>query len=590
MEVTNTETLEPDEQRSKKKQKVTDGTEKRPSKQSTKAEEAEKQKIEHIRKLILEGYTTIEGDLELVETLQQEQLASPRIGSFPRNHVGNILKVFFAVNNHRVFDHVATKTSEAMDFKVRTKVVTGQNAKRYFEKQVTRKEVLSVLGLQFLFRGRRNVKTIEEQFLQIPDNLKEWPMTEKRYKAIISCFDCDFDTLSQLLRESWKNAIQAGTNFSVDEALFSYHSTTDATSPQRFIPRKPHKNGLLCYMAAFKTKKGPYIFDLEPDYQIDKLNPRTALERITQRWVWPNQPHIIADAGFSGDTAQMVVGDLKAFLTNSVNIAHNRHLFELLKMTCPLGRWLAVKDKNGTIWSIFRDENTEGEHFLATTAFVDNAPNIRDPPMKSAQISHLSKIDLRSLSILGNMIGVEISADAATLASSIAAKINSKVSNESVQDIQNESMNASKSNEKEKDNTNLELPKLRMPQLVAMAKELGLKTAGKIKDSLIQSIVVAKELQNDEIQMMIKNLTDSTKSSNPPHHSAYKDNFNGVDIHDKKWYELQSHHTIHSWRSKFSLSLLQSGIVNAYVAYRHFEVITFTDFCLQLSVELCQSD
>ncbi|MCI0549520.1 MAG: hypothetical protein L0287_01050 [Anaerolineae bacterium] len=90
-------------------------------------------------------------------------------------------------------------------------------------------------------------------------------------------------------------------------------------SPQRYIPRKPHKNGLLNYIASFKTDHGPYLFDLEPDYLANNpVNSRTALLKFLYRWPWTERVHVTIDAGFSDMDVLDVMKD-KHMLLHRIN-------------------------------------------------------------------------------------------------------------------------------------------------------------------------------------------------------------------------------------------------------------------------------
>jgi len=75
-------------------------------------------------------------------------------------------------------------------------------------------------------------------------------------------------------------AINPTREISVDEAIYSFfslhhevHNPVDcqifcgdpAVSPQRYIPRKPHPNGLLSYLAGLKLASRPFMIWIAPD-------------------------------------------------------------------------------------------------------------------------------------------------------------------------------------------------------------------------------------------------------------------------------------------------------------------------------------
>jgi len=561
-----------------------------------------------VRRLHHDGFEVVTKPLTLQADVRNIIIATPFNSSFPRYPVGKLKEVFFGVNNIQIFEHVASATSAAMDRKVREGDVGGQNATRYF-KAVTAKEVLYFLSLHIIFRGRANIPSIEEQFKILPDSLTHWPISEKRFKAISSSLDANFLELADLIRTSWKEAINPGTEFSIDETLYSFHSRGDPTSPQRYVPRKPHPNGLLSYMAGFKTAHGPYLFDLEPDFEIQALNARVAMERIVQRWDWAITPHVIVDAGFSGENPIAIVGDMGARITAGLNVAHFRFLFDTLRSNCPIKHWLAVKDKEGVIWSVFR--SGDSEHFLATTAFSEGDIIWRSEVMNEQQVLFLSKVNLRGLIVLAEAMNVPIEGDSYNLASSIGRAINTKISSSSPSSSRSRntpsssssrstpSSSSSRQNQEEQVQGQVEvepsrldddqIDKMNITQLKRVAKEFKIKAAKKKRAELVEEIKMVNRISNDELKKMANSLKSSPSSQTPPHHSKYREQFNSIDLHDKKWYKLQNHHYILQWKPKFIASILQSGIVNAHVVYQHFEKKRFLEFCEQLALEICES-
>ncbi len=57
--------------------------------------------------------------------------------------------------------------------------------------------------------------------------------------------------------------------------------------PVMFIPRKPHPNGLLVYLAATPVQLGdrrvPFITDVMPHVRVLHINPTIALETLVMR-------------------------------------------------------------------------------------------------------------------------------------------------------------------------------------------------------------------------------------------------------------------------------------------------------------------
>lgn len=155
------------------------------------------------------------------------------------------------------------------------------------------------------------------------------------------------------MREIWGKCIEPGENLTVDETLYAYQASDKekTEAPVRYIPRKPCKNGLKVFYLACKTvRKLPYLLDLELDHDLyNHLNPRTALFRFMNRWNRSYQPHIIVDAGFSGEDIVPIATDFNCHLTASINVAHKRWLYDLLCKICRTNHFVAVQDSQGNL-------------------------------------------------------------------------------------------------------------------------------------------------------------------------------------------------------------------------------------------------
>ena len=130
----------------------------------------------------------------------------------------------------------------------------------------------------------------------VPGQISE---LSKRTRAVLSSLRCDWDQLSDMLRYSWKARVIPCEVSSVDEAIFAYQprGKQASTCPKRYIPRKPHLNGLLCYLNSFKTnQRQPFVFDIEPDLKKDSpLNLKTVIQSMaTQAQVSSSTPRFIA--------------------------------------------------------------------------------------------------------------------------------------------------------------------------------------------------------------------------------------------------------------------------------------------------------
>jgi len=448
-----------------------------------------------LRQFVLERFEVVTTTLELRDNISRIVKASPRVGAYPRQPVGQLKEVFFAVNKMSIFESVAAETSKAMEAKVRSQEVSGQYAARYFKTPVTPKEILIILGLQFVFFERRGLRSLEEQFdTPHPDHPK-FPMTKKRYSAIMGCLNVDFGQFSEILRESWKDAIEPGTEFVVDETMYSF-AGHQLDCPKRYIPRKPHPNGLLMYTAAFKTAQGPFVFDVEVDHIFNNpLNGRAVLRDMVERWPWPNQFHVVFDAGFSGDQEHDLLEDLSCFFTGSVNQAHKKWLVDLLKRHCAAQEHIAVVDAHGRVWSFAKDTIANAEHFVVSNAFKTTAKKTREVAITPEQSKSLSKVGVRGLNLLSDKLGLPSSTSEVVLATNITTFINQLVPLVAVVPGAPAQGNGAAAGE-----SNDDLMSLTVPELQVIAKDLNLRVGSKPKAQLLNEIRQARAVKGNEIE------------------------------------------------------------------------------------------
>ena len=534
-----------------------------------------------IDQFILEKFEVIATPLQLRDPISNIIVATPNRAAFPRNPVNLCRDVFLGVNALTIFQHIADKTTEEMQRKVRTNEVNGPNAQRYFKQLVTADEVLVILGLQFIFFQRRGAHSIEEQFARVPENRQKFPMSKKRYSAIIGCLTADFEKLGDLLRTSWKNAINPGTEFAVDETMYAFFGR-ELDCPKRYIPRKPHKNGLLTYPAAFNTAHGPYLFDVAVDWIFNRpLNGRAAFRDIVKRWNWESPFHVIVDAGFSGEQEHLLLGDLACNFTASINQGHKKWLVELLKRYCAREEHIAVVDADGMVWSFAKDTLDDAEHFVVSNAFKKSAKRAREDHINPEQLKHLAKVGIRGLNMIADQFGLASHLNEFVQATNIAQAINQLVPEADIEPgdvIQGNNGNGGGQPAPQGD----DLEKKTAKELQEIARGLQLKAAGQTKQDLVIRIRQARTISSSQRNSTKEALEQGRKKEGRALHQKYKQVFNSIDQHDSKWYDVQNHHDIHNWRAKFVMSLMISGVVNASVVFRHFEELSLKHFCYQL--------
>ncbi len=124
----------------------------------------------------------------------------------------------------------------------------------------------------------------------------------------------------------------------VDESLYEYLGDCPV---RRYIPRKPHPNGLLVYALAGYFRVGaddlPYVLDIEPYTLKNLVTAQDAMMTLFRRLrlKLPNfQPHLIVDSAFgSFDHMKEIVAE-GGGATMSMPSQTKPWLWELLNFGC----------------------------------------------------------------------------------------------------------------------------------------------------------------------------------------------------------------------------------------------------------------
>lgn len=183
---------------------------------------------------------------------------------------------------------------------------------------------------------------------------------------------CDITTLARLLGEIASGLINPGTKLVVDESLYAFEGDCPV---RRYIPRKPHPNGLLSYcMSGYfyvDTFEIPYVLDFEP-YSLDnKVGPQDAMmalfSRLRERRPL-HRPHLIVDSAFGSFQRLSEIVAAGGHATMSMPANAKPWLWALLDFNCTIdsGR-LAFFPKEGFVVSSFKVMTEAGnEHQIKT--------------------------------------------------------------------------------------------------------------------------------------------------------------------------------------------------------------------------------
>lgn len=75
-----------------------------------------------------------------------------------------------------------------------------------------------------------------------------------------------------------------------------------------------------------------------------------------------------------------------------------------------------------------------------------------------------------------------------------------------------------------------------------------------------------------------------------PLHNFYRAHFNLDDLTDRKWYAVEEHHPNHSWKSKFTLSILRFAVYDAWVFGTKAEYSCWKNWRMTLAQKLYKFD
>jgi hypothetical protein len=117
-----------------------------------------------------------------------------------------------------------------------------------------------------------------------------------------------------------------------------------------------------------------------------------------------------------------------------------------------------------------------------------------------------------------------------------------------------------------------DLDKMPVKNIVRIIRDAGWRKVSDNdgKPALVEIVLKSQSLPANATTGLQIKLEHSIGASNPIPHVHYKQVFNGVDLHDRHWNEIQGHHTIRRWESKYIISVLQTFFVNSFVCFKIF--------------------
>jgi hypothetical protein len=174
------------------------------------------------------------------------------------------------------------------------------------------------------------------------------------------------------LGEKASTVIDPGTILVVDESLYEYNGDCPV---KRYIPRKPHPNGLLVYgLSGYFHIEGselPYCLDFEPYLLDNQVGAQGAMMNLLTRLKArkPNfVPHLVVDSAFGSLEKLREINALGAHATMSMPSNTLGNVWELLDFNCGIdeGRMAHIPAENIVISSFKVLTESRDTHVIKT--------------------------------------------------------------------------------------------------------------------------------------------------------------------------------------------------------------------------------
>ena len=389
------------------------------------------------------------------------------------------------------------------------------------------------------------------------------------------------DELSVNFRKYWILADYAAV--SVDELLDAYRVTPmvkrRATEkrepiPTVYIPRKPHKNGFLFYIACAKNSmmvnrvgchSNPYILSMLVHSSFPQPTARQALLRFVDSISGSGvKLTIYADAAFGSENMLKKLSDKGHIATMSMSHNQSEVVWNLLERKTLGDHWNACKNVHGTILSYYNGISTseKAHQCLITSQFVEKRIQrsfIRTPPSVVTTNNPTS-----------NNIVTTTSSSSETATSSNTTTASTSAESEIVITrpvLEKLTLNKSKNNS----------GKLCLKSICELK---NIRHGGRNKKDLITHILtcLSPNFANEKHKNLYE-LDTNPKAGFPLQHRLYKQHFNGVDLNDSFYYSATPKISgVLSWKAKITKSICTLAVHNAYQLYYSVETCSITDF------------
>jgi hypothetical protein len=167
--------------------------------------------------------------------------------------------------------------------------------------------------------------------------------------------------LAEILKTAAKRQLESVHVLTIDESVIGYTprkkikeraDTKGDPIPTVFVPRKPHPNGLECFLACtyvtspVTAKPVPYVCSIVPHLKVGDCTSIGVAQKIIHTWPAAlGQPHYFVDAGFGDSKLALETAQAGGAMTASVSATRFGELWRALSCSLPSGCWRAAIHK-----------------------------------------------------------------------------------------------------------------------------------------------------------------------------------------------------------------------------------------------------
>ena len=340
----------------------------------------------------------------------------------------------------------------------------------------------------------------------------------------------------------------------IDESMIGYKPSRESkerdsasgnAAPTVFLPRNPHPNGLLFYIAATKVddhtqkKTLPWMLAIFP--HLVPGDQSHAFSHLVSACKFP-RVHFVTDSWFS---TKENFESVKPPSTFTISCRANMHtkMWDALTHNLPVSMWRAAFNKNSVFASVHKCVDS-GSGKTAVQRVLSNAWEYtcaRGQPEQPSRLceSHCQDEPFPRIPFFTHeILAVKMASELREICGSWNIRFGTK------------------------------------------------------KATAIEAILKRVGLEYRELSLIEQAKPDLEKSrlaGDGPIHETYKSCFNFVDMVDSRWYSVEEHHHYDRWQIKMILALMRFAVINSWTYHRNGTGEEWIQWRLAVASELINS-